>query len=66
MIGGIDCNSVLPSVERFDPRMEKCVQVKAMQEHRLWAASAEYNGLIYVSGGFDPENIFDTVEMLAL
>lgn len=67
VIGGCgeDDEDYLNSVERFDPREgSKSVQVKNMKECRSYAAAAELNGFIYMTGGRNEKRL-DTVEMFA-
>ena len=69
VIGGQQTNSsnhLLNSIERFDRRVGKCEKVAAIFKEGLSGASAaEFNGKIYIAGGYDSLQNQLTVKMFA-
>jgi hypothetical protein len=60
-IGGFDGNSILSSVEAYDPRMKNWMDVSPMSTARSSCSACEIGGKIFVLGGSSGSRL-DTVE----
>jgi N-acetylneuraminic acid mutarotase len=62
-IGGMDGQTRLNTVERYDPKTNIWANMPPMTQARSDGCAVAYNGCIWVLGGFNGENIHDTVEI---
>lgn len=61
-MGGFDGNTMVPSVEIYDPRLDSWMDGDSMNQSRGYSAAAVVNKSIYVIGGVeDGENVVGTV-----
>jgi hypothetical protein len=49
-------------VEKYDPHVNKWVEVAPMAKRRAGVGLATLNGSLYAAGGFDDASPLDTVE----
>lgn len=64
-VGGNDGNASLPTVEKYDPHVNKWVEVTPMAKRRAGVGLATLNGFLYAAGGFDDASPLNTVERYA-
>lgn len=62
-IGGLDGNTRLNTVERFDPKTGVWQRVASMNYRRSALGAAVLNGRIYVCGGYDGVSSLRTCEV---
>ena len=65
-MGGFDGNTMVPTVEIFDPRLGSWMSGEPMNYLRGYSVSAVVNDTIYVIGGVkDGHNIVDAVSSMS-
>ena len=66
VVGGFDGNTMVPTVEIFDPRIGSWMSGEPMNYLRGYSVSAVVNDTIYVIGGVkDGHNIVDAVSSMS-
>ncbi|XP_030306539.1 kelch-like protein 8 isoform X2 [Calypte anna] len=61
-VGGNDGVASLSSVEKYDPHLDKWIEVKEMGQRRAGNGVSELHGCLYVVGGFDDNSPLSSVE----
>lgn len=66
-LGGFDGNTMIPSVEIFDPRLETWMVGEPMNHPRGYSAASVVNDSIYMIGGVKfGEEILDNVSVTVI